>query len=116
MTCLYCGGKIHLHRDPQGNPSGYRYNRTQGTKECRQKGTFLSVYEDPVEEFLQRFEIPAGYREKILQAYQQLQAVQDTGREDRETFELRLRRLRKPYSWGGLGGAEYLKERDEIQR
>ena len=116
MKCFCCGGKIHLHRDPHGNPRGYCYNRTQGTKDCKQKGTFLSVYEEQVEEFLQRFEIPADYREKILEAYQQLQAVQDTGREDQETLELRLERLRKLYSWGDLEESEYLKERDEIQR
>ena len=59
MKCFCCGGKIHLHRDPHGNPRGYCYNRTQGPKDCKQKGTFLSVYEDQVEEFLRRFEIPA---------------------------------------------------------
>src|SRR3972149_3268973 len=48
MKCFHCGGQIHLHRDPQGKPRGYCYNRTQGTKDCKQKGTFLYVYEEKV--------------------------------------------------------------------
>jgi hypothetical protein len=53
MYCSYCGGKLHVHRNDKGNAFIYCYKKGQGVAgHCKQKGTFLSVFEDQIEYYL----------------------------------------------------------------
>jgi site-specific DNA recombinase len=116
LTCSYCGGKLHIHTGPDGKAKLYCYRRGQGiASDCKQRSTFLSIYESQVEQYLSSIRLPKEYQEIVLTAY---------GREDeegpgfdkqRQDIENKLKRVKNLYTWGDLSSEEYRVQRDQLR-
>ena len=83
------------------------FNRIKGW-DCPQKSALLEVYDHQIERYLETFNIPDDYQEKILQTHKTLQAVCSNVERERDHLQARLERiknylpgeiLRKRYTW-----------------
>src|SRR5262249_6659243 len=113
--CFYCQGRIHASETTAGRRRVECYNRGQG-KACTQQSAFLDLYEDQVAEFLDAFHIPEDYQAQILEMRQKTLAALLDVEKHRQTLQARLNRIRKLFEWGDKPEAEYLAERETIQR
>jgi site-specific DNA recombinase len=116
ITCSYCGGKLHIHSGPDGKAKIYCYRRGQGiANDCKQSSTFLSVYENQVEQYLSSISLPEDYQQVVLEAYRR-EDEQSSGFDNaRQDFENKLKRLKQLYTWGDLSTEEYRAQRDQLR-
>jgi hypothetical protein len=116
MTCSYCGGKLHIHTGPDGKPKVYCYKRGQGNApNCKQRSTFLSAYEDQVEQYLSSIHLPRDYQRIVLEAYQKEDEAGPGFGKQRQMLESKLKRLKALFTWGDLSEGEYREQRDQAK-
>jgi len=120
LSCWYCervGRKtttMQTSRDGDGNPRLVCYSRNEGL-DCPQRSIALSVVEDQVAEWLREIIVDDAAVDRALAAQADLvRDVADPAAE-RQRLTSRLKRIRNLYSWGDVGEAEYLAEREEIR-
>ena len=112
--CVRCGGYIRTQMSQQGKPRVYCASRAEGIG-CDFKGTFLEVYENQIEWYLENFVIPDDYQNKILEAHKKLVRTYDESQKRMEQLKANLERLKKQYRWGHLSEREYLTEFQETE-
>lgn len=115
VVCGHCGGNLHFNMSKQGRPRVYCYQRDQ-TAKCRQRSTFLEVYERQIAEHLALFSMPADYRQQILDLYAQARRDGDDRAARRAQVTRQLERLKDLYTMGDLERAAYLADRDRLSR
>ena len=115
MVCGICGSRIRIHKNDKGRIRVYCSGRAQG-EQCSCKGTFLDVYERQVEWYLDQFEIPDDYQQRILQWYTALGTDHEDAAKARVKLEGRLRRTKDMYGWGDITEEEYRTQRDAINQ
>jgi len=113
--CWYCKGRMHTGATKNGKKRIMCASRIQG-KGCHQKSALLEVYETQLEAYLENFQIPDDYQEKMLEAHRKLQAAYDDSEKQRAELQARLERNRKLFRWGDISEDEYLAEKEKIQR
>jgi site-specific DNA recombinase len=114
LRCQHCGGKLHLHRD-KGRVRAYCYQARQGTK-CPQRSTFLDVYEQQLVDYLATFTIPDDYRQQLVMAQQRSQDTVADAEQQRTRLTNQLANAKTLFQLGDLTKAEYLEQRDRLQR
>jgi site-specific DNA recombinase len=116
LTCSYCGGKLHIHTGSDGKTKVYCYRRGQGiANHCKQRSTFLSVYEGQVEQYLSSIRLPEDYQQMILDAYKREDEQGPGFDKQRQDLENKLKRLKRLYTWGDLSEEEYREQRDQMR-
>jgi site-specific DNA recombinase len=113
--CWYCKGRIHTGTTRNGKKRMMCASRSQG-KGCQQKSALLEVYEPQIEEYLQNFQIPEDYQEKILDAHHKLKAAYDETQKLRAELQARLERNKRLFKWGDVSEQDYLAEKTRIQQ
>jgi len=114
--CNKCKSKIRIQMNQKTRARIYCSGRAKGDTGCDFKGTFLDTYEAQIEWYLENFEIPQDYQEKILEAHGKLQAAYSDVEANKAMLEKRLARVRELYEWGDMTKQEYQQKRDAIQR
>ena len=115
MRCNKCGSKMRVQTSPKGKARIYCAGRAKDAQ-CDCEGTFLDIYEAQVEWYLEYFEIPKDYQEKILEAHTKLRSAYSDVEVRRATLEKHLARIKELYEWGDMARDEYLGKREAIQR
>ena len=116
MICYYCGGRLHIHRNSKGIPFIYCYKKGQGVAaQCKQPGTFLSVFEDQLENYLVNLRLPENYQKLAVEAYEKENREGPGFEKIRQGLQTRLLRLKEMYEWGDLPEEEYRVKRDQIR-
>lgn len=112
-VCGHCGGKLHIHRTAAGRARIYCYRDTQ-SDDCPQRSTFLDVYEEQIEQYLETFHIPPDFQQQIMEMHRQAQTERGDNQVRRQQIDARLSRLRDLYGWGDISRVEYVTERDAL--
>ena len=115
VCCDHCGGRLHFNMSKKGRPRVYCYQSNQSAK-CRQRSTFLDVYEPQIAEHLALFELPADYRRQILAMHAAQRQDGDDRAARRAQAEQRLARIKELFGWGDMEREVYLAERDRLQQ
>jgi site-specific DNA recombinase len=116
LTCSYCGGKLHIHTGPDGKAKLYCYRRGQGiASDCKQHSTFLSIYENQIEQYLSSLRLPDDYQEIVLAAYEKEDEEGPGFEKQRLDLESKLKRLKNLYTWGDLSPEEYRSQREQVR-
>jgi DNA invertase Pin-like site-specific DNA recombinase len=116
IWCNKCKSKIRIQMNQKTRARIYCSGRAKGDTGCDFRGTFLDTYEAQIEWYLENFEIPQDYQEKILEAHGKLQAAYSDVEANKAMLEKRLARVRELYEWGDMTKQEYQQKRDAIQR
>jgi hypothetical protein len=102
-------------KPPSGRVRYHCRSKAQGIG-CKGGGSFLDIYEQQLASELANFILPADWQQLVLQLAQE-EPVADPGvAQRRQQLEVRLERLKDLYGWGDLEKAEYLAERDRVER
>jgi len=112
--CARCNGNIRMQTSHKGRPRVYCASRAEGLG-CDFGGTFLDIYENQIEWYLDNFVIPDDYQQEILDAHKRLTKTYDDTQKQREQLKANLERLKKQYRWGHLSEREYLTEFQETE-
>jgi len=115
MVCGFCCSRIRIHKNDKGRIKVYCSGRAQGGQ-CTCKGIFLDVYESQVEWYLDQFEIPDDYQQRILEWYTALGLDHKDAAKLRVKLDGRLRRTKDMYGWGDITEEEYRNQRDAINQ
>ena len=115
MACGVCSSRIRIHKNDKGRIRVYCSGRAQGGQ-CTCKGTFLDIYEAQVEWYLDQFQIPADYQQRILEWYEGLDSGYADAGKMRANLNGRLQRNKDLYSWGDITEEEYCSQRDAVKR
>ena len=114
-VCGHCGGKLHFNLSKQGKPRAYCHQRNQ-TAKCRQRSTFLAVYERQIGQHLALFVLPDDYRRQIMDLYAKARGDGDDRAARRAQVGRQLDRLKDLYTMGHLERAAYLADHDRLAR
>ncbi len=115
MVCGICGSRIRIHKNDKDRVRVYCSGRAQG-EQFTCKGTFLDIYERQVEWYLDQFEIPDDYQQRILEWYAAMGTDYVDAAKARGKLEGRLRRTKDMYGWGDITEEEYRNQRDAINQ
>jgi site-specific DNA recombinase len=116
VTCHECGGRIGIMGDRTGKPRLRCRNRIQKLTACKNSLTWLEGYEAQLGDYLAAFQIPADYQERLLAAARAIDPDAEGQERERRLAESQLERIKKLFEWGDKPEAEYLAERDALQR
>lgn len=115
MWCNKCGAKMRIQTNHNGRPRIYCAGKAEGLG-CKNKGTFLDVYEKQIQWYLEYFIIPENYQQKILEAHQKLESTCDDDGRQKQVLQSSLQRIKELFKWGHISREEYLDEYDKIQQ
>jgi len=113
--CWYCKGRIHTGSARNGKKRLMCASRVQG-KGCQQKSALLEIYEGQLEAYLENFQIPEDYQERLLEEQRKLEAAYDDTQKRRVELESRQERIKKLFIWGDIAEPDYLAQKETIQR
>jgi DNA invertase Pin-like site-specific DNA recombinase len=116
LQCGYCGGKLHIHSGTTGKLRVYCYARSQGiAPDCKQRSTFLSIYENQLEQYLDSVKLPENYQQVILEAYKREDEEGPGFNKQRQDLENRLKCIKSLFEWGDISAEDYQIQRNHIQ-
>lgn len=114
-VCVRCGGRMQAQPN-KGRPRLFCASKRQ-TGGCTARSTFLSRYEEQIGYYLERFTIPANYRDRLrLFVSEETKHAHIATAVQRRRLERQLERSKDLYRLGDIERAEYLAERERVQR
>lgn len=113
MWCNRCDSKMRIQMSINGRPRIYCSGRSEGLG-CKNSGTFLDVYENQIQWYLEHFMIPDDYQSKIVEAHKQLNSTNSISKQ-KGSLQRQLDRIKELYQWGHLTTAQYKADFNRIQ-
>ncbi len=114
--CAQCGNTMRTFK-ARGRPRLVCNGRIKDGS-CKQPSGFLDIYEQQLLSYLEAFQIPANYKEQIIEGHKKLESAYSSGDigKRRAILERRKHRLTELYSWGHKKKEEYIAEYSDIER
>lgn len=113
-TCAHCGGRMTVQ--PNRNRPRLFCNNKRQTGGCTAKSALMSGHEAQIGGHMATFTIPTDFRERLAARFGREEPVTDDTAARRKTIENRLSRIKEMYGWGDMERADYLAERERLQR
>ena len=113
-TCVECGATLRTMRNRDVARMVCNTRLKRGT--CSQKSARVDLYEAQLQNYLEAFQIPEDYQQRLLKAQRQLTAAYDDSESRMRRLRGGLERLKELYKWGDKTREEYLAESREIEK
>ena len=111
--CVECGATLRTMRNR--GVARMVCNTRLKRGDCAQKSARLDIYETQLQDYLDAFQIPEDYQQKLLEAQRQLAQAYDDAEAHRKRLQKALARLRDLYKWGDIDKEQYRTESREIE-
>ena len=112
--CGDCGSTLRTFR--QRGTARLVCNTRLKNGQCHQKSARLDVYEDQLLAYLEAFHIPEDYQVKLLEAQRKVIAAYDDVEKRKSHLKGANDRLQELYQWGHKSKADYIAERNALER